>query len=145
MSNHGWSPKPLKGINTSGIFSHDDEKVYKSANTPNRWAEQRATDGTPHTIPGPSALVPPPAGPKLTLDGLDKAIAGDMAPHKEAEDYDQAERVVKAYFSVYASLEKGDVAGAIAAAQGVKKPSVKGASDKAIQDDDEAEEIEKKK
>lgn len=92
-----WSPKPLRDTNLNGIFQHDDhsaEAVVKSE-TPNRWAQQRSLDGTPHTIPGASALTPPPAGPRLVQADLEKA----MKPQEKEEETLDGDAVVKAYLA----------------------------------------------
>jgi hypothetical protein len=93
-----WSPQ--RKLNLDGIFSHEEEgesTVEKS----NRWTQQREADGTPHTRGGPSALVPPAAGPKLYLEDFEKAnkaIAADDDPTKQPVSNLDAEKVVKAYF-----------------------------------------------
>lgn len=72
MSNEGWSPKPRRKMGLDGIFSYEQDAPVRRVRA-NRWKQQRDLDGTPHTIPGPSALTPPLAGPKLELEGLNKA------------------------------------------------------------------------
>lgn len=130
MSNTGWSPKPLKGLNLNGIFSHDDGGGEVKIEKANRWQQQRAQDGTPHTVTGPSVWSPPPAGPELTLDGLSKSSAGDSAPAKQAAQKKELdpEEVVKAYFDVVDALVKGDGSRAISTARKVVGAAVGGVS-----------------
>lgn len=72
MSNEGWSPKPRRSLNLNGIFSHEDNRPVR-VKQDNRWQHQRANDGTPHTISGPTAWSPPAVGPKLVLKDLEDA------------------------------------------------------------------------
>lgn len=138
MSNEGWSPKPRRDFNLNGIFSYDDVevKVEKS----NRWRQQRSLDGTPHTVTGPTPWSPPLAGPKLVqrdLEDTNKSVSKAEKPEKELDP----EEVVKAYFRVVEMLKAGNAAGAIAEAQSVAKPSVRGttAERSLTADDDESE------
>jgi hypothetical protein len=94
MSGEWWAPKPLRNLNLSGIFSHGNPEMSKEA--PNPYSEQRTRDGSPHTTGAPTALRPPPAGPKLFLDDLSKAKSTDLAPKKARYD---AEAVVKAFLA----------------------------------------------
>jgi hypothetical protein len=103
MSN--WSPKPLRPLNTSGIFEHVEGDVYKSQQN-NPWALQRAKDGTPHTRIGHTALRPPVASPKLYLDDMnksdsaEKATTGDDAPWNVHKAQELADDAVKSFFFV---------------------------------------------
>lgn len=69
-----WAPKPLRPITTDGLFTHDNEHkpVTKGQN---RFSAQREADGTPHTITGRLAHLPPSNDPRLVLEGLNKNIA----------------------------------------------------------------------
>lgn len=115
MSN--WSPKPLRDMNLEGIFSHADSEVVVKSETPNRWVQQRNADGTPHTRHGPSALTPPPAGPKLSLNDLSKSAKPEKA--EKVDETLDADEVVKAYLEkgIMSSVKAGYSAGKNAASK----------------------------
>lgn len=102
MSN--WSPKPLRPMGVDGIFSYESDVVVKSE-TPNRWVQQRNEDGTPHTKHGASALTPPPAGPQLRLNDLEKSKK--ESKNEEPAEVIDPDKIVKSY------LEKSGMMGAM--------------------------------
>ena len=152
MSNTGWSPKPRRDFNLNGLFSYDDGEATVKIEKANRWQQQRERDGTPYVRSGATALSPPPAGPKLTLNGLNKAVAADFNPNKVENEDDELEKgidpeaVVKSYFEVCEALIKGDAEGAISLAQGVTQKQVRGApKEKSLDCDDDEDKLEKTK
>lgn len=114
-----WHPKPRRPMGLDGLFEYDDpgEIHINKSQKANRWKQQRDQDGSPHTRPGYSALTPPPAGPKLYLEGLSKSETPVEEPTAKAIDvFEVVDTFVKGCAPEKASdedeaddLEKGDI------------------------------------
>lgn len=98
MSTHLHSPRPMIGLNTSGIFSHEEPVLKSVEMTP--MERQRAMDGTPMTVGAHSRLRP--QGRPIIMKGAPTAPTDDEIRLRKGRD--MQDRLVKAREAVAAFL-----------------------------------------
>lgn len=135
-----WAPKPLRPAPKDPLFKVEEAPVVVKGLNP--WQRQRLADGTPHTVPGPTALRPPDPEMYIRKELVKGSLAENLTREiKPKTDPDPSE-VVKAFLEK-PSKEQEEFVEKNQAATARMQAAITALSKSLAKDDDDKEDEEK--